>query len=116
MPLTPRGGAVPMAMTLRTEHPHIVRSPAVAGGTPTITGTRISVAFIVGQLRVGDTPQDILASYPRLMPAAVYDAISFYYDHQEEIDQFIAANTLDSHAERHGFTVGDDGRLHFEQR
>ena len=105
-----------MATTLRTEHPHIVRSPGLAGGTPTIAGTRISVAFIVGQLRAGDTPQDVIASYPHLTPAAVYDAISFYYDHQDEIDRFIAANTLEAHAERHGFTVGDDGRLRFERQ
>ena len=54
--------------------------------------------------------------YPQLTPAAIYDAISFYYDHQDEIDRFIAANTLDAHAARYGFTVGDDGRLHFESR
>jgi hypothetical protein len=34
------------------------------------------------------------------MPAAVYDAISFYYDHQEEIDQFIAESSLEAHAEQ----------------
>ena len=105
-----------MATTLRTEHPHIVRSPGTAGGTPTITGTRISVAFIVGQLRAGDSPQDILASYPHLAPAALYDAISFYYDHQAEIDSFIAANTLDAQAARLGFMVGEDGRLRFTRR
>jgi hypothetical protein len=65
---------------------------------------------------VGDTPQDILASYPHLTPAAVCDAISFYYDHQAEIDRFIEANTLEVHAERHGFTVGNDGRLRFDGR
>ncbi len=105
-----------MATTSRTERPHIVRSPGVAGGTPTIAEPRISVAFIVGRLRAGDTPQDILASYPHLTPAAVYDAISFYYDHQEEIDRFIAENTLEAHAERDGFNVGDDGRLRFPVR
>jgi uncharacterized protein (DUF433 family) len=101
--------------TVRTEHPHIVRSPGVVGGTPTIAGTRISVAFVVGQIRAGDTPQDILASYPHLTPAALYDAISFYYDHQDEIDRFIDEQTLDAHAERYGFTI-DDGRLRFNLR
>jgi uncharacterized protein (DUF433 family) len=104
-----------MATTLRTEHPHIVRSPAVAGGMPTIAGTRISVPFIVGQLRAGDTPQDILASYPHLTPAAVYDAISFYYDHQDEIDRLMAVSSLEAHARRHDFTVGDDSRLRFNR-
>jgi uncharacterized protein (DUF433 family) len=105
-----------MAPISRTEHPHIVRNPGVAGGAPTIAGTRISVAFLVGQLRAGDAPEDILASYPHLTPAAVYDAISYYYDHQEEIDRFIAENTLEAHAERFGFVVGDDGRLRFDGR
>jgi uncharacterized protein (DUF433 family) len=105
-----------MATTSRTEHPHIVRNPGVAGGTPTIVGTRISVAFVVGQLRAGDTPQDILASYPHLTPAAVYDAISFYYDHQEEIDRYMDENTLEAHAERYSFAVGEDGRLQFDGR
>ena len=105
-----------MVTTVRTEHPHIVRNPGLAGGTPTIDGTRITVAFIVGQLRAGDTPQDILASYPHLTPAAVYDAISFYYDHQAEIDRFLEASTLAAHAERYGFAVGNDGRLRFDGR
>ena len=105
-----------MDTTLRTEHPHIVRNPGRARGTPTVDGTRITVAFIVGQLRAGDTPQDVLASYPHLTPAAIYDAISFYYDHQAEIDRFIEENTLEAHAERHGFKVGNDGRLRFDGR
>jgi len=105
-----------MATATRTEHPHIVRLSDAAGGIPTIVGTRISVAFIVGQLRAGDTPQDILASYHHLQPAAVYDAISFYYDHQDEIDRFIDENTLETLAERYGFAVGHDGRLRFDQR
>ena len=88
----------------------------MAGGAPTIVGTRISVAFIVGQLRTGDSPHDILAAYPHLTPAAVYDAISYYYDHQEEIDRFIRDNTLEARAARYGFSIGDDGRLSFEGR
>ena len=103
-----------MTAVSRTEHPHVVRSPGIDGGIPTIAGTRISVAFIVGQLRAGDTPDDILASYPHLTPAAVYDAISFYFDHQEEIDRFIRENTLEAHGRRHGFTIVGDGRLRFD--
>jgi uncharacterized protein (DUF433 family) len=73
-----------MTATVRTEHPHIVRAAGAGGEKVVIAGTRISVAFIVGQLRAGDTPEDILASYPHLSPAGVYDAISYYYDHQDE--------------------------------
>ena len=105
-----------MATTVGTEHPHIVRNPKVAGGDPTIAGTRISVVFIVRQLRAGDRPEDILVSYPHLAPAAVYDAISYYYDHQDEIDRIIEESTPEVMAERYGFTVGADGRLVFRNR
>jgi uncharacterized protein (DUF433 family) len=105
-----------MAATVRTEHPHIVRVAGAGGEKVVIAGTRISVPFIVGQLRAGDTPEDILASYPHLTPAGVYDAISYYYDHQEEIDQYIADSRLEVLAERYGFTVGEDGRVIFHKR
>ena len=105
-----------MTAVLRTEHPHIVMSPGVAGATPTIAGTRITVPLIVALLRAGDRPEDILATYPHVAPAAVYDAISYYYDHQEEIDRFLRDNTLEAHAARYGFAVGDDGRVRFDRR
>lgn len=72
--------------------------------------------FVGGQLRAGDIPQDILASNPHLSPAAVYDAISFYDDHQDEIDHFSAENMPDAPAERYGFTIAHDGRLRFRGR
>jgi len=112
---TSRWGRLPArSNTTRTEHPHVVRVLGVAGGIPTMVGTRISVAFVVGQLRAGDTPADILASYPHLSPAAVYDAISYCY-HEEEIDRFIAACSLEAHARQHSFAVDDD-RLRFDER
>ncbi len=37
-------------------------------GKPTITGTRITVEFILGRLADGWTEKDILENYPRLTP------------------------------------------------
>jgi uncharacterized protein (DUF433 family) len=101
---------------VRTEHPHIVRAPGIAGGRPTIAGTRISVEFIVGLLRAGDEPWDIIASYPHLKPAAVFDAISYYLDHQEEIDREIEESTPEKLAERYGFVVDERGKVIFNRR
>ena len=86
-----------MTATIKTEHPHIVRVPGVAGGRPVITGTRISVEFI--------------ARYPHLSPAAVYDAISYYFDHQDEIDREIEESTLEAVAERYELEIRADGRV-----
>jgi uncharacterized protein (DUF433 family) len=75
---------------IRTEHPHIVRTTGAGGEKAVIAGTNTSVWFIMRQLRVGDTPEDIVASLPHLSLAGVYDAISYYHDHRDEIDPIIA--------------------------
>lgn len=69
----------------RTEHPHVVKSEGILGGKARIDGTRISVYFIWKQLRIGDSVDDVLATYPWLTPAQIHDAISYAYDHPEEI-------------------------------
>jgi uncharacterized protein (DUF433 family) len=42
---------------------------------------------------MGETPEEILEKYPHLTLAQVYDALSYYYDHQEEIDRDMEADT-----------------------
>ena len=74
-------------------HPHIVSDSAICGGSPSIKGTRITVRTIaVYVLHHGVTPEDLLGYYPHLKLAAIYDALSYYYDNREEIDAEIAAN------------------------
>jgi uncharacterized protein (DUF433 family) len=102
-----------MTTEIRTEHPHIVRVPGVLGGEPVIKGTRIGVAFIARLLQAGEEAPDIIATYPHLAPAAVYDAISYYLDHREEIDSRIADSTLEALAERYGFSITERGRVEF---
>ena len=103
-----------MATELKTEHPHIVRIPGVLGGEPVIAGTRIGVAFIARLVQAGEEPSEIVAAYPHLAPAAVYDAVSYYLDHREEIDTLIAESTLEGLAERYGFSIQEDGRIVFQ--
>ena len=104
-----------MTAPIKTEHPHIVKVPGVVGGRPVIRGTRISVDFIARFLHSGVGPAEILEMYPHLTPAGVYDAISYYYDHQAEIDGWLRDNTLDKLAERHGFVVEETGKVVFKR-
>ena len=71
------------------EHPRIVRRPDISGGEPIIRGTRISVRHIVERVRAGQSADDILAALPHLTATQVHDALSYYYDHQPEIDELI---------------------------
>ena len=102
-----------MTTPVKTDHPHIVRVPGVLGGEPVIVGTRIGVAFIARLLQAGEEPAEIIAAYPHLSPAAVYDAVSYYLDHQAEVDRYIADCRPDVLAQRYGFEVDERGRVVF---
>jgi uncharacterized protein (DUF433 family) len=78
----------------KTEHPYIVRVEGICGGKPIIKGSRIPVWLIAGWFKDGYSPEQIQKeTYPHLSLAQIYDALSYYYDHQQEIDSDIAANT-----------------------
>ena len=77
---------------IQTEHPHIVRVEGIRGGEPIIKGTGISVRTIVERTRLNDNPEQIVDDYPYLTLAQVYDALSYYHEHPQEIEQYIAEN------------------------
>jgi uncharacterized protein (DUF433 family) len=78
--------------TIQTGHPYIVRVEGICGGEPIIKGTGISVRTIVERTRLRDTPEQIVDDYPYLTLAQVYDALSYYHGHPQEIEQYIIEN------------------------
>jgi len=85
-------------MSLATEknyklkHLYIERKKGVCGGEPVIKGTRISVSLIVELEQSGHSADEIVSMYPHITHAQVYDALSYYYDHKNEIDTIIMEN------------------------
>jgi uncharacterized protein (DUF433 family) len=75
--------------TERTEHPYIVRDSAIYSGEPIVEGTRTAVRHIILLFQSGKDPEEI-ANSQRITLAQVYDAISFFYDHEAEITHFIS--------------------------
>ena len=66
----------------------------MAGPQAVIKGTRIPVSIIIGYFRIGETPESLVKNIlPHLTLAQVYDALSYYHDHQAEIEQELAENT-----------------------
>lgn len=55
----------------------ITSNPGVLGGKPIITGTRISVDFILQLMASGATIDEIVAQYPHLKKEAVVEAILY---------------------------------------
>jgi uncharacterized protein (DUF433 family) len=74
-------------------YPNIVRIEGVQGSEPMIRDRYVPVSVIVALVQYGQTPQEIVGSYNgRLTLANVHGALSYYYDHQEEIDGYLAAH------------------------
>lgn len=81
-------------MEAATEHLYIVCNPAILGGEPIIKGTRTTVRAVVENWRLGLSPEEIVIHLPHLTLAQVFDALSYYSDHQENIDSFIGKNKI----------------------
>ena len=93
-----------------TEHPHVTRTPAILGGRPIIRGSRIPVWQVVEAiLHLGDTVEGYLIGHPHLNAAKVYDALSYYFDHREEIEHDLEENKTEHIVREFGLVVDDRG-------
>lgn len=73
----------------KKEHPYIVRKEGVCGGRPVIIGTRITVSAVIECYKNGMNIDEILDNFTHITPAQLHDAFSYYYDHQDEIEEEI---------------------------
>ncbi len=69
------------------EHHYIERNKSIYEGKPVIKGTRVPVASLVNHYRSGMDIEEILDGYPNITPAQFFDALSYYFDHKDEIDK-----------------------------
>jgi uncharacterized protein (DUF433 family) len=78
-------------MLLPTEG-RISRTPGVCGGKACIAGHRVRVLDVVAwHEHQGMTPDEIVSHVPSITLADVHAALSYYFDHIEEIQQEIQA-------------------------
>ena len=78
----------------KIKHPYITQVEGICNGEPIIIGTRTPVRSIVGYyFNLKYSVDEIVNQLPYLTPAQVFDALSYYHDHKEEIDQLIYENS-----------------------
>jgi uncharacterized protein (DUF433 family) len=83
-----------MPVASQARHPYIAQRATVQGGEPTIRGTRIPVRTIVQYvLQQGLPAEALVKEFSHLSLAAIYDALSFYYDHRPLLDRLIHQQT-----------------------
>ncbi|MEQ8385909.1 DUF433 domain-containing protein [Coleofasciculus chthonoplastes] len=81
-------------MVRLTEHCHIVRNDEILNSEPIIKGTRTPVRAIVEMWRIGVSPEEIPQRLTHLGLSQVFDALSYYLDHQAEINEYIERNRI----------------------
>jgi uncharacterized protein (DUF433 family) len=81
-------------MVQLTAHRYIIMDERILGGEPIIRGTRTPVRAIVELWRQGIPPESIPVRLPHLTLAQVFDALSYYSDHQDEINAYIERNRI----------------------
>ena len=63
-----------MSMNFR---PYITRDPAICGGEPVVTGTRVTVRTLLASLAEGMDTDDLLLDFPTLSRDAVRAVVAF---------------------------------------
>lgn len=73
-----------------TSHPYVEKNKNVCNGSPIIKGTRTRVVDIVIEYEIlGRSPDEIIRSHPHVNLYQIHDALSFYYENRDELDQKI---------------------------
>jgi uncharacterized protein (DUF433 family) len=57
--------------------PYITRDPAICGGEPVVTGTRVTVRTVLASLAEGMDTQELLLDFPTLSRDAIRAVIAF---------------------------------------
>jgi uncharacterized protein (DUF433 family) len=83
-----------MTVGMSTEHPYVTRVDTILSGEPIIKGTRTPVRAVAEHWKFGDAPEEIARKLPHLHLAQIFDALSYYNDHRDEIERYISLNRL----------------------
>lgn len=75
-------------------HPYVESVADILRGEPIITGTRTPVRAVVEYWKFGVAPEEIAQRLPHLRLAQIFDALAYYDDHREQIEQYIVLNRV----------------------
>ncbi len=70
----------------------LTATPDVCGGRIRIDGTRITVHRIATLCKQGQSPEEIVETYPHLTLGQVYAALAYYHANRAEIESELASD------------------------
>ena len=60
-----------------------------SGGAVRVGPTRVTLRTVLGSYKRGESPEEIVESFPTLKLADVYSVIGYYLNHQVEVDAYL---------------------------
>jgi uncharacterized protein (DUF433 family) len=66
------------------------------GGAVRVGKTRVTLETVMHSFKGGDSPEDILDSFPTLQLADIYSVIGYYLRHTEEVDEFLRQGEIEA--------------------
>lgn len=73
------------SMSTINTYPHIVKEPGLPARLESHPRTRVAM-IVMDYLARGLSPEEIVRHYPYLTPSEVHAAMTYYHDHQAELD------------------------------
>ncbi len=96
-------------MNAAVVYPHIV---VADNGTARVGDTRYKVEHLATEhYHYGWTAEELLRQHPDLRPEEVYAALTYFYDHHDELVALMAANANDADPHRNRQTLSRDELL-----
>lgn len=90
-------------MSTATQYPHLMYD---GEGTARIGNTRYKVIHLAGEhYHFGWTAEEILRQHPDLRPEEVYAALTYFYDHYDELVEKMKASADAADAQWKGHTL-----------
>jgi uncharacterized protein (DUF433 family) len=80
-----------------TQYRYVTTNDQLLSGEPIIVGTKTPVRAIVELWRSGVLPEEVPIHLPHITLAQVFDALSYYTEHQDEINHYIEINRVPEH-------------------
>lgn len=84
---------------MSTVYPHIVKTDGEPARLERMKRLRVA-QLVMDYLTHGWSPDEMCRQYPHLLPAEVHAAMSYYFDHQEEIEKEIEAEVQEDEEAR----------------
>lgn len=100
-----------MATDPKIQYRYVTHAKNICGGSPIIRGTRTPIRAIVGYYKMGFTVEEILEGLPHLTAAQVFEALSYYHDHQVEVEQEMNESRVSELLEKYSLRLTDEGRI-----